>query len=151
MEVSELKSYDIYDGKDKVLGRLGSAVAKQLLQGKKIAIVNAEQIIISGNLPDIVHKYKTRLDLRDGADPTHSPYWSRRPDMLVKRIVRGMLPYDRKSGRNAYKQLRVFIGVPEALKDSKPIELKSKSPKTLYSWYVSVAELTETLGYNTPT
>ena len=41
--------YIVFDGKDKVLGRLASAVAKELLNGKKVAIVNAEQSIISGN------------------------------------------------------------------------------------------------------
>ena len=140
--------YIVFDGKDKVLGRLASAVAKELLNGKKVAIVNAEQSIISGNKKLIKEKYKTRLNLQEKENPEHSPYWSRRPDFLVKRVVRGMLPYHRKTtGRDAYKRLMVFVGMPEAFKNTKPIEIKTKDPKTLYAGYVKVSELSEMLGY----
>ncbi len=39
----------VIDGKGHLLGRLASIVAKQLLNGKKIVIVRAEQIVISGS------------------------------------------------------------------------------------------------------
>lgn len=141
--------YEVYDAKDKVLGRLASTVAKRLLLGKKVAIINAEQSIISGDKKGIKEKYKTRLDLQEKENPEHSPYWSRRPDFLVKRVVRGMLPYHRKStGKDAYKRLFVFVGVPEAFKNAKPIEIESKDPKKLYTGYVRISELSEMLGYN---
>jgi large subunit ribosomal protein L13 len=140
--------YVVFDAKDKVLGRLASTVAKELLGGKKVAIINAEQSIISGNKKLIKKKYKTRLDLQEKENPEHSPYWSRRPDFLVKRVVRGMLPYHKKTtGRDAYKRLMVFVGTPEAFKGMKPIEIKTKDPKMLYTGYVRVSELSEMLGY----
>ena len=38
------------------------------------------------------------------------------PDMILKRTVRGMLPYQKKSsGRQAVKDLRVMIGTPSNL------------------------------------
>lgn len=141
--------YQVYDASDKVLGRLASIVAKQLLTGKKVAVVNAEQAIISGNKKDILSKYKTRLDLIDKGNPEHSPYWPRRSDMLVKRVIRGMLPYHKKAtGKVAFKNLRVYIGVPEALKRSKPLEIESKNPKELYVRHMKISELSELLGYN---
>ena len=37
------------DAKDRVLGRVASTVAKELLNGKKVAIVNAEMAFITGS------------------------------------------------------------------------------------------------------
>lgn len=39
----------VIDGKGHLLGRLASIVAKQLLAGKKVVVVRAEQILISGS------------------------------------------------------------------------------------------------------
>lgn len=148
MKEIKASDYVVFDAKDKVLGRLASTVARGLIEGKKIAIINAEQAIISGDKKLIKKKYKTRLDLQEKENPEHSPYWSRRSDFLVKRVVRGMLPYHRKTtGRDAYKRLMVFVGTPEAFKDAKPIEIKTKDPKMLYTGYVRVSELSEMLGY----
>ncbi|MCL5433463.1 MAG: 50S ribosomal protein L13 [Candidatus Marsarchaeota archaeon] len=140
--------YEVYDAKDKILGRLASVVAKCVLKGKNVVVINAEQSIISGNKKDIIEKYKVRLDLKERSNPEHSPYWSRKPDLFVKRVIRGMLPYHKKtSGKEAYKRLRVFIGTPEAFKDAKKIDIKIKEPKALYSNYMRVSELAKQLGY----
>ncbi|MGC8648972.1 MAG: 50S ribosomal protein L13 [Candidatus Micrarchaeia archaeon] len=148
MKEENFSEYEIYDAKDKVLGRLASIVAKKLLQGKKVAIVNAEQLIITGNRDGIIKKYKTRLDLNERSNPEHAAYWPRRPDMLVKRIIRGMLPYHKKAiGKDSYRRLRVFIGVPEVFKDAKIISIDTKSPKDIYADYMRISELSEMLGY----
>jgi len=148
MKEENFNEYEVYDAKDKVLGRLSSVVAKKLLEGKKIAVVNAEKMIITGNRSVIIEKYKTRVNLRERSNPEHSPYWPRRPDLFVKRIIRGMLPYHKKTtGKEAYKRLRVFMGVPEALKNAKIISIDAKSPKDIYSDYMYVSELSEQLGY----
>lgn len=39
----------VVDGKGHLLGRLASIVAKQLMAGKKVVVVRAEQIVISGS------------------------------------------------------------------------------------------------------
>jgi large subunit ribosomal protein L13 len=139
--------YDVYDAEGKVLGRLASTVAKQLSQGRTVAVVNASKAVISGNGNVIAARYKIRLNLKESENPEHSPYWSRRPDMLVKRIIRGMLPYRHPKGKAAYRRLRVFMGVPDELKASKPIELNMKDPNRIYTGYITVAELSNLLGY----
>jgi large subunit ribosomal protein L13 len=112
-------------------------------------VINAEEAIITGNKNGIVAKYKTRLNLQEKENPDHSPYWSRRPDMLVRRIIRGMLPYHKKpSGKSAYRRLVVFMGTPIVLKNVKPIEIEAKDPKGIYVNYVKVGELSKLLGYN---
>ena len=131
------------------LDGIASAVAKELLSGKKVAIINAEKSILSGNKKVIKKKYQTRLNLQEKENPEHSPYWSRRPDMLVKRVVRGMLPYKKKTaGKTAYKNLRVFVGIPDAFRQSKPQEIESKNPKEMYVSHITIGELSEMLGYN---
>ena len=138
----------VFDAKNMILGRLASAAAKELLNGKNVYIVNAEAAVISGSKKVIKEKYKTRLDLQEKENPEHSPYWSRRPDMLVKRVVRGMLPYRMPRGKEAFKRLKVFMGVPEELKGVKPADLNIKDPKSIYSGYITVAELSKLLGYD---
>jgi large subunit ribosomal protein L13 len=149
MKEINAQEYEVFDAKDKILGRLASTVAKRLLQGQKVAIINAGDAIISGDKKGIKKKYKTRLDLQEKENPEHSPYWSRRPDFLVKRVVRGMLPYHKKTtGRDAYKRLIVFVGTPDDFKKMKPIEVNTRDPKMLYTGYVTVSELSKLLGYN---
>ena len=138
----------VVDGSDKVLGRAASQVAKLLLNGNTVSVINSEKMVISGHADRIQEKYKRLIELKDKANPEHSPYWPRRPDMLVKRVVRGMLPYKKRTaGKEAYRNLRVFIGVPPAFKDVKPIEIETKNPKQLYVGHVKVGELAQLLGY----
>jgi large subunit ribosomal protein L13 len=139
--------YLVVDAKSRILGRLASAVAKNLLEGKKVAVVNAEQAIITGSKRYLIEKYKTRINLQDKANPEHSPYWPRRPDMLVKRVIRGMLPYRKPRGKDAYRNLRVFLGIPEAFSGAEPIELKIKDAKNIYSNSITIEELSNLLGY----
>jgi large subunit ribosomal protein L13 len=138
----------VYDAQGKILGRLASHVAKSVLQGKEVCIINAESAIISGNRNDIVKKYMTRVNLKEKANPEHSPYWPRRPDLLVKRVVRGMLPYRKPTGKAAYKRLKVYMGMPEEFASKKLIEMEAKDPRSMYVSSMTVKELSGLLGYN---
>ncbi len=137
----------VIDGRGKVLGRLGSGVAKMLLNGTRVTVVNAEEIRISGHIDDIVSKYKQRLDLKDKANPEHSPYWSRKPDLFVKRIIRGMLPYKKAKGKSAYRLLRVYTGVPEGLKSAKVENSNAKAAEEVYEDSYTIKEIVKKLGY----
>ncbi len=142
-----VKEYEVFDAENKILGRFSSVVAKRLLSGSNVAVINAEKAVISGNKKFILAKYKTRLNLMEKENPEHTPYWPRRSDMLVKRVIRGMLPYSRPRGKTAYRKLRVFLGVPPAFKDAKSVRMDSKDPNKLYVNYVTIAELSRLLGY----
>jgi large subunit ribosomal protein L13 len=149
MEHANFNDFIVVDAKDRVVGRVGSEVAKLLLNGKKVAIVNAEMSYMTGNKLSIVRRYRTRLNLQEKENPEHSPYWPRRPDMLVRRIVRGMLPYHKKpSGKTAYRNLRVFMGVPSALAKAKLTIIETKEPKKMYVKYLYIKELSSLLGYH---
>jgi large subunit ribosomal protein L13 len=139
----------LINGEGKILGRIGSQIAKRLIEGDKVVILNAEKMVISGHEPDIYAKYKQLVELTDKANPEHAPYWSRRPDLFVKRSIRGMLPYKKPKGKTAFKNLMVYIGVPEQFKEKKFKDIKSKETGQMYENLVTVQKLTTMLGYTT--
>lgn len=118
MDEEGAKTY-VYDATDVVMGRMASKIASQLLKshrdgaGDNVIIINSEHAIISGSRERIVKDFQTRYELNH---PRKGPFYPRMPDRILKRSVRGMLPYQRKSsGRAAYKALRCFIGCPSHL------------------------------------
>jgi len=138
---------NVIDGSDAVIGRLGAQVAKSLLAGEKVAIVNAEKMVISGNPVAIVEKYYRRRLQKEKANPEHSPHWPRRPDLMAKRILRGMLPHKTPRGRAAIKNLMVYIGVPADLSANvQQPDVKRKAE--LNSRSITIAQLCTSLGYN---
>jgi large subunit ribosomal protein L13 len=147
MKIEHPEEYEIVDATDMILGRLGSVVAKELVKGKKIAVINAEKAVITGNRNLNLKRYKIKVDLKNKMNPNHSPYISRRPDLFVKRSIRGMLPYRRTKGKDAYHKLLVFMGHPTELKKSKKIEVEGKDLNLLYVKYITISELSKRLGY----
>lgn len=137
----------VIDCDSQILGRLASRVAKLLLQGNKVTLVNAEKAAISGHVSNIVANYKQKLEFKDKANPEHSPYWSRRPDFLVKRIVRGMLPWKKAHGREAFRRLRVYVGVPAEMAKREMSRQEGKNKQEAYESTITVGELSERLGY----
>ncbi|MCD6226921.1 50S ribosomal protein L13 [Candidatus Micrarchaeota archaeon] len=106
----------VYDGDGYILGRLSSVIAKDLLNGENVILLNAEKLFITGSKKDIFNKYLKRRQIKSHQNPEHSPKWPRKPDLLVRRIIRGMLPYKKPRGKIAFRKLKVYIGVPEKLK-----------------------------------
>lgn len=100
------------DGTNAILGRLASRVAKKLMEGNEVILVNAEKIVVSGNPKSIISNYLVRKGMKDKSDPEKSPKWPKVPNLLVRRIIRGMLPRKRAKGREAYAKLKVYTGNP---------------------------------------
>ena len=114
----------VYNAEDKVLGRLASTVAKQLISAKKagedtrVIIVNAEKAIVTGKRTSVMSDYRSKYELNHARK---GPFFPRMPDQILKRTVRGMLPYQKNSsGRGALKSLRVEIGTPPDLSGDLP-------------------------------
>ncbi len=131
----------VIDATGAVLGRLASIVAKRLLNGEEIAIVNSEKAIIVGDKDSIKERYKEKREI---GSSRKGPYFPRRADRIVKRTVRGMLPYQQPKGREALKRLKCYIGVPKELEgvEFETIESVKKTPLR----YITVGELSEFLG-----
>lgn len=100
----------VIDAKDLILGRICTAAAKRALLGEKIDIINCEKSMVSGKKKYIIANYLRKLKL---GIPLQGPYFPRQPDRVVRRTVRGMLPWKRNRGREAFKNVMCYIGVPE--------------------------------------
>ncbi|KUO39452.1 MAG: 50S ribosomal protein L13 [Candidatus Hadarchaeum yellowstonense] len=137
----------IIDGKDLVLGRLASFAAKKLLEGEKVIVLNAEQVIISGRKEATLESYKAWLETRNIANPRKGPFHPKRPEDIVRRAVRGMLPYDKPKGMAAYRRLRVYVGVPEEFSGKEVTTVPKASLAELSSRrFIRVGELSRLLG-----
>lgn len=133
----------IIDAKNLILGRLASHAAKQSLQGKKVDVVNCELAVVTGKRTSIKNYYKNKLQR---GNVFKGPFISRSPDRLVRRTIRGMLPYKKYKGKTAFKNVMCYIGIPEFLKDKKPINLKEASISKLSNLnYMTIKELTKLL------
>ncbi len=132
---------NIVSAENAIMGRLASIVAKRLLNGEKIVIVNADKGIISGNSKFITSKYRQRWRIKTKSNPLKGPFYPRKTDHILRRTVRGMLPFRKSRGKEAYNRLIVFKGIPDYLKD-KEIEIIQESQKlNPKSSYISLKEL----------
>jgi len=133
----------VIDAKDKIAGRLASFVAKELLKGNKVVVLNVEKAIISGDKEDIIEEFKRR---RERGDPYKGPFYPRYPDEIFRRMVRGMLPYKKYRGKIALKNLKVFYGMPNEYKD-KIMDVKIKSAQDLTRvGYMTLEEIALEIG-----
>ncbi|NYT18072.1 MAG: 50S ribosomal protein L13 [Methanobacteriales archaeon] len=136
----------IIDGEGLILGRLASVVSKKLLDGEEIAILNAEKIIISGTKDWAYAKYKQRIDRASISNPRRmGPKYPRRPDDIFRRTVRGMLPYKQAKGRDAYKSLKVYLGVPQEFEGQEMVQVEEAVPKNVAK-SVELGKLSQLLG-----
>ena len=135
----------IFDADGAVLGRVGTTVAKALLKGEEVVVVNAEKIIISGDPIQTVERFKVRRALKNKANPEHAPHFPRRPDMLVRRIFRGMLPFYKQTGRDAYKRLKVYMEVPTEFEAqlAKAEKFEKKVPRK----FITILQVSRELGW----
>jgi ribosomal protein uL13 len=99
----------LVNGNGAILGRMGSFVAKELLKGKSVDVINSEKVIISGSKEYIVAKINQKRKMGSGGS-MKGPTYVRQTDRLLKRMIRGMLPWDRTKGREAYKRLKCYNG-----------------------------------------
>jgi large subunit ribosomal protein L13 len=119
----------VIDGKNAILGRLGSYAAKQALKGEEIRIVNCEEIIITGSKKSIAKEFwETKGRVGRGQK---GPKISRDIEKMVKRAIRGMLPDHRWGrGKEALERIKVYKGLPKEFENVKKISAgKEKGDK----------------------
>ena len=137
----------VVDGTDHIAGRLASTVAKQLLKGNRVSIVNCQNIMISGSRSNIIEEYKKFLEISSVLHPKHGPFHPRRPDTIITRMIRGMLPRKKPSGIAAHKRLRTYIGVPKELKSITKTQYEKAKITRPSANYTTMADLGRTIGW----
>ncbi len=133
----------VIDGTDVIFGRMASTLAKKAMQGEEIHLINAEKLVLNGRPADITERYLERRRAKNKADPEYSPKWPRIPHMLVKRMIRGMLPWKTARGKTAYKRIFVYTGNPKELKAG---EFKAKKHDGI-SPHITIEGLCKKMGY----
>ncbi len=136
----------VVDATGLVLGRLASVAAKNLLSGEEVKIVNAEKAIITGRKDYVFDDYG---QTRARGHKERGPYFPRRPEMILKRTVRGMLPYKMRRGRDAFSRLRVYVGVPREFKGMQFEQPEgAKMREASNNRYIELGTLSKRLGAN---
>ncbi|AGB37606.1 50S ribosomal protein L13 [Natronococcus occultus] len=146
MSLAEFDADVVVDARDCILGRVASQVAQRSLDGERVAVVNAEDAVITGDEEDVFGTYRKRLEL--GSDS--GPYHPKRPDMIFKRSIRGMLPYKKPRGREALDNVRVYVGNPYEDDDDHEAEILEDTSLDRLSniRFVHLHEVSEQLGAN---
>jgi len=141
MSVAEFDADLVVDAGDCILGRVASEVAARAMDGERIAVVNCERAVITGNEESTMETYRDRA--RVGSD--QGPSYPKRPDGITKRAIRGMVPYKTKRGREAFENVRTYVGNPygdaEVLADTSLDRLSNIK-------FTSLGEISEQLGAN---
>ncbi|RDE16909.1 MAG: 50S ribosomal protein L13 [Candidatus Thorarchaeota archaeon] len=140
----------VYDAEKMVIGRLGTRVAKDALMGKDVVIINAEKAIITGGRRSLIAAFKEKRDIRTATNHNLGPFHERRPDMMVRRMIRGMLPWPTPRAKAAYKRVKVYMGVPEKYQDAERIVLEKSRYASMKSKYIQVSDLSHELGWRNP-
>lgn len=132
----------VIDARGCILGRVASIVAERALDGERIAVVNAQEAVVTGREEDVIGKFKQRTEL--GSD--RGPYYPKRPDRLMKRTIRGMLPHTRPRGRDAFERVRVYVDNP--FEEEGEILEGTTLDRLSNIRFVQLGEISEQLGAN---
>jgi large subunit ribosomal protein L13 len=134
----------IIDAKDLIVGRFATHVAKAALLGQDINIVNAEKAVITGNSLHTMSLFKQRADRG-----THvkGPFIPKRPHMLLKRMIRGMLPHRSSRGKVALARIKCHTGVPAEFEGKKFTTFKEANKSKLKVLkFVRIEDITQHIG-----
>ena len=138
----------VVDASDHIAGRLSSLVAKMLLKGNRISLVNCERIMISGSRSNTIREYRQFLKINSIINPKHGPVHYRRPDTVITKMIRGMLPFEKKpSGKASHKRLRAYVGSPKELKPFKKVRFEKAMIRRSASSYTTMGELCRVIGW----
>jgi large subunit ribosomal protein L13 len=119
------------DASEQIAGRMCSIVARELLAGKRVVVLNAEKALVSGKTQSVFRQWQTR-----------------RPDNILRRMVRGMVPKTKPSGKTAMSRLRVYMGVPEKYVGVKTRKFDDAMARRPIPQYVTIAQISKNIGWN---
>ncbi|MFB6189424.1 MAG: 50S ribosomal protein L13 [Halapricum sp.] len=142
MKADTIDADVIVDARDCIMGRVASQVAERAMNGESVAVVNAERAVITGREGDVTEKFQKRREL--GSD--RGPAYPKRPDGIVKRAIRGMVPYKEQKGRAAFENVRVYVGNPYD-EDGEILEGTSLDRLSNIK-FVQLDDLAESIGAN---
>ena len=124
-----------------IVGRLAAYVAKKAITGTSVDIVNIEKAVISGNPKQVIGVWSKRRTMTNHANPEEASKWPRKPDLMFKKILSGMMPFGRR-GKEASAKVKAYLGPRDKTNGTKPVKDSSK----LKRGFISLADLCKALG-----
>jgi large subunit ribosomal protein L13 len=103
--------------------------------------------MLSGSRKMIIEEYRKYLEISSVTNPKFGPFHPRRPDTIITKMVRGMLPKNKPSGEEAFKRLRVYLGVPNELRSKKTIQFEDAKIRKQAPYYTTLGELGRMVGW----
>ncbi len=131
------------DADNSIYGRLSSYVAKTLLNGEEVVIINANNVVITGSRKWILDHFKTE---RDVGSVRMGPYYPRTPNSILRRSIGQMLPKKKTKGKEALARCMVYAGKPAAFKDVQFTKVEEAQNNKM-SGYLTLKEVSSILGY----
>jgi large subunit ribosomal protein L13 len=135
------------DASGQIAGRLCSNVAKLLLNGNRVVVVNARNTLISGQRQSVMNSWLEYLKIASVVHPKHGPFHSRTPDGIITRMVRGMVPRRKPKGEAAMRRLRVYAHIPEEYSKEKFETFENAKVTKPPAYYVSLAQIANRIGW----
>ncbi len=136
------------DATGHIAGRLCSRLASEVIRGKRIVVLNAEKAVLSGKRDTIIAEWKQRLELGSKVNPMYGPLHPRRPDNILWRMVRGMVPKTKAKGVTGLKRLRVYIGVPQKYSGVALAKFDDAMATRPLPMYTTIEELSRNIGWS---
>ncbi len=134
----------IINAENMILGRLATFVAKEALKGEKINVINVEKAIVTGKPKDILTRYQQKYDR---GHAIAGPFFPKHPERIVKRTIRGMLPYKQEKGKKAFKNIKCYIGLPKEFEGQKAETIEKASIKNIKKTkFLTIKEISKHLG-----
>lgn len=129
------RAWYVVDAQGQTLGRLSTQIARVLTGKNKpqyaphvdtgdfVVVINAEHAVLSGR------KEEQKIYYRHSGKPgnlkmeTAGKLRERRPDQMIQRAVKGMLPKN-KLGRKQLKKLKVYAGTDHPHTAQQPVAME---------------------------
>ena len=144
-------NWKVLDATDLIMGRMCSQIAKLLLLGEHIVIINSKDAVISGRRNQILAKYVHLRKIRNLSNPKRGPFHFSRPDTFLRQKIRFMLPKNNR-GAEALKRIHTFIvGIPSAksekFSNQEPIVVRKASAERLRHKYITIEDVCNNMGW----
>ena len=137
----------VVDATNLIVGRMASKVAKLLLDGHHVVVVNSEKALVSGSRLNIVTTQLKRLEIASVVNPEYNPHHHREPNKMLHRTIRGMIPRKKPHGIAAMKRLRAYLGTPESYKSVEKTVFEDAQATKPLPMYMTLGEVASAIGW----
>jgi len=137
----------VVDATDQMMGRLASKVAKLLLQGHRVVVVNSEKALLSEKKRTTIEEIVAFRQTKGRVHYKHTPRHPKTPSGFLTKVIRGMLGRRKSSSLAMFKNLRVYEGVPRSYTRAPKISFEEAKPRKSLEYYARLGEVLKILGW----